>query len=138
MAELSLGLSWADEQKKVEERSGVLQPLFLVVWKALVEEAKRQGLGEYIPEALPAFKAAELKKDTYEGTETFVGRWSNEDGNRFGEVVVHANGKVFAEYDLLAAHPKKPKWYAEAVTAWGEEDAIKSELRLIPNANYSG
>jgi len=29
-------------------------------------------------------------------------------------------------------HPKDERWFVEAVNAWGKNDTVKAELRLLP------
>jgi len=49
-----------------------------------------------------------------------------------GNLIAHAGGEFFAEYDVLCVHPNDRRWFVEAVTAWGRPGVIKTELRLLP------
>jgi len=73
-----------------------------------------------------------LDRDPASGKDSLVGIWRNEAGYKCGELLFHADGSFFAEYDVIRAHPRKPRWFVEAVTAWGRGSMIKSEPRLLP------
>lgn len=73
-----------------------------------------------------------LDRDPASGEDSLVGVWRNADGYKCGELLFHADGTFFAEYDVVRVHPRKPRWFVEAVTAWGRGDTIKSEPRLLP------
>ena len=73
-----------------------------------------------------------LDRDPASGKHSLVGIWRNQAGYKCGELLFHADGSFFAEYDVIRAHPRKPRWFVEAVTAWGRGSMIKSEPRLLP------
>lgn len=73
-----------------------------------------------------------LSRDPASGGETLNLTWRNEYGFKCGEMLFHADGSFFAEYDVVRNHPDDKRWFVEAVTAWGRDDSIKSEPRLIP------
>ncbi len=73
-----------------------------------------------------------LDRDPASGKNSLVGIWRNKEGDKCGELLFHADGTFFAEYDVIRVHPKKPRWFVEAVTAWGRGSTIKSEPRLLP------
>ncbi len=73
-----------------------------------------------------------LDRDPASGENSLVGVWRNADGDKCGELLFHADGTFFAEYDVIRVHPRKPRWFVEAVTAWGRGSTIKSEPRLLP------
>jgi len=75
-----------------------------------------------------------LERDPASGEDCLVGVWRNEEGYKCGELLFHADGSFFAEYDVIRVHPGKPHWFVEAVTAWGRGSVIKSEPRLLPMA----
>ena len=70
--------------------------------------------------------------DPASGKNGLIGVWRNADGHKCGELTFHTDGSFFAEYDVIRVHPKKPRWFVEAVTAWGRGSSIKSEPRLLP------
>lgn len=73
-----------------------------------------------------------LDRDPSDGSYSLVGEWRDERGIKFGELLFHADGSFFVEQDVARPHPLRPKWFVEAVSAWGREGQIKSEARLLP------
>jgi len=86
---------------------------------------------------LPDFEAAQfsLVTDPYTQSQDLVGYWYNADKQRIGQIKFHGDGSFFAEYDVVKPHPRKKQWFVEAINAWGREDNIKTEAKLldIPN-----
>jgi len=70
-------------------------------------------------------------RDPADARPAFEGIWRNERGERCGSLALNADGSFFAEYDLCMPHPAKPAWFVEAVTAWGRDDVVRSEARLL-------
>ena len=100
----------------------------------LVSEMHKLG---FLPDQLanaPAFDQAiaETSKDPCSGQETFCLYWKDKRGHRIGEMKFHGDGSFYAEYDVAQLHPKDPRWFVEGVVAWGRDDAIKSEPKLLP------
>lgn len=73
-----------------------------------------------------------LKRDPYSQQDSVEGTWLDRQRQRLGSLVFHADGSFFAEYDVVKPHPVKPRWFVEAVTAWGRGNEVKSEARLLP------
>lgn len=73
-----------------------------------------------------------LDRDPASGQDSLVGIWRNAEGHKCGELLFHADGSFFAEYDVIRAHPGEPRWFVEAVTAWGRGSIIRAEPRLLP------
>jgi hypothetical protein len=48
-------------------------------------------------------------------------------------VILHQDGKIFAELDVLQPHPTKTKFYVEGVNAWGSLNNLRAELKLLEN-----
>lgn len=84
----------------------------------------------------PALERAcfEISRDPYDGSYSLIGVWRDINGNKQGEILFHSDGSFFAEYDVISEHPKRPQWFIEAVTAWGNQQNLKTELRLLPCA----
>jgi hypothetical protein len=80
----------------------------------------------------PADAEYRQELDPASGKHGLIGTWRNADGHKCGELLFHTDGSFFAEYDVIRVHPKKPRWFVEAVTAWGRGSIIKSEARLLP------
>jgi hypothetical protein len=70
--------------------------------------------------------------DPASGKNGLIGVWRNAEGHKCGELMFHTDGSFFAEYDVIHVHPRKPRWFVEAVTAWGRAGLIKAEPRLLP------
>ncbi len=60
------------------------------------------------------------------------GVWLTEQGGKLGTIIIHHDDSFFAEYDIIRPHPSKSKWFIEAVSAWGRNENIKTEARLLP------
>lgn len=77
-----------------------------------------------------------LQCDSFDGNETLCGEWHQAQGRhatrKCGQVQIHSGGQIFAECDVIMAHPTDRRWFIEAVSAWGARAAIKCELRLLP------
>ena len=84
----------------------------------------------------PSMERARFKvsRDPYDGSYSLIGVWRDERGNKQGEILFHSDGSFFAEYDVISEHPTKSQWFVEAVTAWGNRQRLKTELRLLPAA----
>ena len=55
--------------------------------------------------------------DPYSQDINLVGTWRGQ--ARYGTVTLFSDGRVFAEYQVLLPHPKKPDSYVESVQIWG-------------------
>jgi hypothetical protein len=62
---------------------------------------------------------------------SYAGTWRNPQGIRCGSFTLNSDGSYYAEYDVLALHPDKPKWFVESVTVWGRDGVVKAEPRLL-------
>lgn len=116
----------------LEQRIATAQPLGQAVCEAMRAELQRQGFDDAL-QRVAAFDLAEfsLHKDPFDGRESLKGVWDGRHGG-YGHILLYPDGMVYAEVDVIHAHPKKKKWFVEAVTAWGHEDNLKTELRLLP------
>jgi len=101
---------------------------------ALVKEIFRNGLPADCIDPSMERARFELSRDPYDGGYSLVGVWRDDRGNKQGEILFHNDGSFFAEYDVISEHPTKPQWFIEAVTAWGNRQHLKTELRLLPAA----
>ena len=102
--------------------------------EAICAEISRQ-ICHLLPDqslALPIYDQARfsLITDPYSQQQDLIADWLSE-GRRRGQIRLHHDGSFYAEYDVLQAHPRRPAIFIEAVHAWGREDVIKSEARLI-------
>ena len=103
------------------------------VWQAMRLRLTQTGLENSL-NVIPRPDLAEyaIHTDPFEKTDTLIGVWKDERGTRLGEIQIRADGSVYAEVDVVRNHPKDVRWFVEAVTAWGQPDALKTELRLLP------
>lgn len=116
----------------VEQRKQEVRAVGKSVCDALRHEVLKMGLpDDYID---PDINRAEysLSQDPASGQDSLIGIWRDPKGHKQGEILFHADGSFYAEYDVISAHPKKKQWFVEAVTAWGREDIVKAEPRLLP------
>jgi hypothetical protein len=119
--------------EEVAARFVDLSPLVYAVCRMLQEEVHKLG---FPPEELRLMGADQasfrLERDPASGDHSLVGEWRDPHGGKVGSLAFHADGSFFAEQDVVRVHPKRPRWFIEAVTAWGRGDQIKAEPRLLP------
>lgn len=100
---------------------------------AMLAEVNKLGFAENINITIDFEQLSfNFSRDTYAQHDSLEGAWTNPMNNRIGSIVFHGDGTFYAEYDVLQAHPTKKRWFVEAVTAWGKDDSIKTEPRLLP------
>ena len=73
----------------------------------------------------------EFCPDPASGADSLVGVWRNRQGERVGEVIFHTDGSYYAEWDVVAPHPTRPRWFVEVITAWGRDGEVKADPRLL-------
>ncbi|MEJ2059339.1 MAG: hypothetical protein P8Y64_02470 [Gammaproteobacteria bacterium] len=100
---------------------------------ALEREAHKLGFAQGQVQ-VPTFEAAHfsLQRDAASGRDSLLCDWHDDKGRRNGHLLFHADGSFWAEYDVVRPHPRDARWFVESVTAWGRNDSIKSEARLLP------
>jgi hypothetical protein len=83
--------------------------------------------------SLPDFDSAEfsLVTDPFTQTQDLVGYWYSAGKQRIGQIKFHGDGSFYAEYDVVQPHPTKKQWFVEAINAWGQQDNIKTEAKLL-------
>jgi hypothetical protein len=62
----------------------------------------------------------------------YEGVWRNARNDRCGTLTINSDNSFYAEYDLFCPHPRDVRWFVEMVSAWGREDVVRSEAKLIP------
>jgi hypothetical protein len=118
---------------EVRQRYERVQTLGESVCNALLVEVHRNGLpAESIDPALERAQF-DLSRDASDGNYSLIGIWRDAHGNKQGEILFHHDGSFYAEYDVIREHPTKPQWFIEAVTAWGNQRVLRSELKLLPS-----
>lgn len=110
-----------------------LTPLVMAVCRKLCDEVDRLGFaaGE-VTISEPTDAQFWLSKDPASGESSLLGEWRDDNGVMLGSMAFHADGTFFVEHDVIRVHPSKPRYFVEAVTAWGLNDGIRSEPRLLP------
>ncbi len=114
------------------ERKRELRPLLESVRGALRAELAKHGMQPVFGAVPIDVQYCELRNDSLSDSTSFYGEWHDATGKLLGNLIAHAGGEFFAEYDVLCAHPNDRRWFVEAVTAWGRPGVIKTELRLLP------
>lgn len=96
----------------------------------LGEEARRHA-----PNEAPAIRLEEAVFtqviDRSNGLPGYEGVWRDAHAQKRGSLIINSDGSNFAEFDLLVPHPRKPRWFIEAVTVWGRDGVVKAEPRLL-------
>lgn len=90
----------------------------------------RSGLPDVTLPAQP--QRCRLVRDPYDGSSTLIAEWRKSQGKPLGSVVIHENGQLFAELDVLQPLPHDPSWFVDAVIAFGTPGELRTELRLTP------
>lgn len=115
----------------VADRFQQLRSLGEVICIRLKMEAVKLGLKDDVIDPLMEMADYVLSRDRVDGKDSLVGTWHDAKGNKMGEILFHADGSFFAEYDVICNHPTDSRWFVEAVTAWGRGSDIRSEARLL-------
>jgi hypothetical protein len=104
----------------------------LAVCSAVQTEIDKLGFDQEIEGPLLDEADYLLSRDPMNGKNTLVGTWRNKKGQKCGEILFHADGTFYAEYDVVRTHPKKNQWFVEGIEAWGNKSIVKAEPKLIP------
>lgn len=117
----------------LDTRMQELAPRVEAVCRVLRGEVERLGF-EQDDVSIGQLSDAEFWLDTDPGSgeTSLMGEWRDDKGIKVGSLAFHFDGSFFVEHDVIRTHPGKPHFFVEAVTAWGREEMIKSEPRLLP------
>ncbi len=109
-------------------------PLGETICVHLCEEIRKLGFPEENQPPFPVYGEAAFAhaKDPYSGLDSLIGTWRNGQGYRVGEIKLHGDGSFYAEYDVALPLPSNARWFVEAVVAWGRDDTVKAEAKLLP------
>ena len=80
----------------------------------------------------PGSASFRLSTDPASGQDSLLGEWRDKHGLKEGELSFHADGSFYAEYDVVRTHPGNERLFVEAVNAWGRDQEIRAEPRLMP------
>lgn len=105
-------------------------PFAHTICRALEGEAEKLGIS---PRPSIRWEDAELSivKDPVNGAECLSAAWRDGRGQRVGSLQFNSDGSFFAEHDIVRPHPTDKRWFVEAVTAWGRDNRISTEARLL-------
>lgn len=106
-------------------------PLLAELQARMVAALAAAGFDDAPARVPAAFQHGQVRRDPYDGSEALYLEWLDGNGARLGHVLVHADGLAFAELDVVQPHPRRPRRFVEAVTAWGRAGAVVAELRLL-------
>jgi hypothetical protein len=120
---------------EIRQRYKQVQALGESVCDAMLMEVHRNGLPATMINPVLEHAQFELSREPLEGNYSLIGIWRDAHGNKQGEILFHHDGSFYAEYDVIRKHPSKPKWFIEAVTAWGNNTILRSELKLLPSVD---
>lgn len=103
------------------------------VCQRISENIARLGFSVQTGIRLPDFDAAQfsLITDPFTQSQDLVGYWYNASKQRIGQIKFHGDGSFYAEYDVVQPHPSKKQFFVEAINAWGQQDNIKTEAKLL-------
>ena len=116
----------------LQARVAAEHPRLEQVVAALTSELERQGLSAAAQRVPAHCDRHQVQTDPFDGTQSLLGEWLDPQGHRLGSVILHQGGQLFAEFDVLLPHPTRRQWFVEAVTAWGDDNTLRAELRLLP------
>lgn len=119
--------------EQLQSRIDAISPLAYAICRALVEQLDRLGFPSgSVSVGDPSQAAYRLEQDPASGEHSLVGEWRDPKGQKLGNLVFHADGSFFVEYDVIRPHPGDKRWFVEAVNAWGRDSDIRAEPRLLP------
>jgi hypothetical protein len=118
---------------EIRQRYKQVQALGESVCDAMLMEVHRNGLPATMINPVLEHAQFELSREPLDGNYSLIGIWRDAHGNKQGEILFHHDGSFYAEYDVICEHPEKPKWFVEAVTVWGNQTVLRSELKLLPS-----
>lgn len=103
------------------------------VCDSIARSISRLGFPENIVIKLPLFSEAEfsLLTDPYTQTKDLVGFWYDANKQRIGQIKFNCEGGFYAEFDVVQPHPRKKGLFVEAINAWGKQDDIRAEAKLL-------
>jgi hypothetical protein len=110
-------------------RCRVEQDALVEIICVLRNRLRRSGLPDIQLPAQP--QRCSLVRDPCDGSTSLVGEWRKHD-KTIGSLVIHENGQVFAELDVLLPLQSDERWFVDAVVAFGTTGNLQTELRLTP------
>ena len=117
----------------IEEHVAAKREFGNVICQRISENIVKLGFSLTTDIMLPVYEAAEfsLVTDPYTQNQDLVGFWYDGGKQRIGQIKFHGDGSFFAEFDVVKPHPSKKQFFVEAINAWGKQDNIKTEAKLL-------
>ncbi|ESQ09790.1 MAG: hypothetical protein N838_19605 [Thiohalocapsa sp. PB-PSB1] len=116
----------------LKQRLADCRPLAETLCNALRTETAKLGFGTNdLPAADAGTAAYRLESDPASGSESLLGEWHDRHGYRIGMLLFHGDGSFFAEHDIAKPHPTDPSLFVEAIEAWGRDNQLCCEPRLL-------
>lgn len=115
-------MSHAADPERPDEAQGA------AVCRAIREQVGKLGL-DIGPEPVWEQAVFRSQTDPFSQETSLVGTWQG--GQRYGTVTFFADGRVFAEYQVLLSHPERHDAYVEAVQVWGRPEKLRGEAVIV-------
>jgi len=117
----------------IEEHIAAKREFGKTVCQRISENIAKLGFSLQADIPIPNFDSAEfsLVIDPFTQSEDLVGYWYKAGKQRIGQIKFHGDGSFYAEYDVVKPHPSKKHFFVEAINAWGKQDNIKTEAKLL-------
>lgn len=117
----------------IEQQITAKRDFGMAVCRRIAENIAKLGFPTQTSVSPPDFEAAEfsLVIDPFTQSQDLVGYWYNQTKQRIGQIKFHGDGSFYAEYDVVRPHPSKKQFFVEAINAWGQQDNIKTEAKLL-------
>lgn len=112
------------------ETFGHEESTFVEVANLLREHLLHSGLPDLIRTV--QLQPCRVSRDACASSGKLVAQWRKHNGKIIGSVVLHENGQLFAELDVLMLLPRDPSWLVDAVVAFGRLGELRGELRVTP------
>lgn len=106
----------------------------LEICQRLHEEIDKLGFAAGEIASFPIYDEANFRlvKDPYTGDLNLAATWLDGQRQKLGSLQFNSDGTCYAEFDVVKPHPRKSRWFVEAVTAWGKQGELKAEAKLLP------
>jgi len=106
-------------------------PLILRLKGTIVTRLHAMGMYQFDSTVDNGLVDFELRKDPYDQSESLCAQWINGHGEKCGNLQILGNGQLYAEFDVLLDHPTDERWFIEAITAWGSNGELRTDLQLL-------
>jgi hypothetical protein len=122
-----------DQDQAVRDRFQQIQALVERIAQRCQDEVNKLGFdAQAVTLMAPSEAHYYLEFDPGSSEYSLKGDWVDKRGMKQGGLVFHSDGSFFVEQDIAKVHPEKKNWFVEAVNAWGRDNDIRAEARLLP------